>query len=106
MMTKDLSGKTALVIGGTSGIGKATAELLSTLGANVIVASRKKESIDKTVAELLESSGNSSVKGLIVDLTDSKSVEQFIAEIETETQIDFLVNASGIFRPKHPSAPF
>lgn len=100
MKTKDLSGKTALVIGGTSGIGKATAELLSTLGANVIVASRKREIIDKTVTELLGSSGNRSVKGLIVDLTDSKSVERFIAELENEGQIDFLVNASGIFRPK------
>ena len=100
MKTKDLTGKKALVIGGTSGMGKATAKLLSERGANVIVASKNKDSVADTVTELLTVSGESSVQGLIVDVTNAESIKQFIGELEGEGKIDFLVNASGIFRPK------
>lgn len=100
MKTKELLGKTALIIGGTSGMGRATAQLLSQKGANVIIASKNKESVVATVTELSAESGVSSVKGKLVDVTKSESVKTFLEDIESEEKIDFLVNASGIFRPK------
>lgn len=100
MKPNEFKGKTALIIGGTSGMGKATAQLVSSLGASVIVASKKKESVSEAVASLLTNSGDNFVKGLVVDLAEPDSVKRFVDDLQGEGSIDFLVNASGIFRPK------
>jgi len=48
----DLSGKTAVVLGAASGIGKASAEALAALGANVICADKNREGVERTAAEI------------------------------------------------------
>jgi len=48
----DLSGKTALVLGAASGIGKASAEALAALGANVICADKDRDGVERTAAEI------------------------------------------------------
>jgi NAD(P)-dependent dehydrogenase (short-subunit alcohol dehydrogenase family) len=48
----DLTGKTALVLGAASGIGKASAEALAALGANVICADKNREGVERTAAEI------------------------------------------------------
>lgn len=78
-------------------MGKATAKALLDDGAKVIVASKTQESIDSAVAELQQSG---EVYGLQLNLTDRNSVNSFIEKIKSEGEINFLVNASGIFRPK------
>jgi len=100
MKTQDLNGKTALVVGGTSGMGKATASLLAERGANVIVASKTNDSVVAIVTELSSNNPEIKVAGKVVDITNTESVKAFITEIEKENKIDYLVNASGIFRPK------
>lgn len=97
MRTGTFKGKTALIVGGTSGMGKATAKQLLSLGTKVLVASKRKESVDSTVAELR---GSGEAMGLQVDLADPKDVTRFIGALDAYKAIDFLVNASGIFRPK------
>src|SRR5689334_18411203 len=97
MTTPSFTGKTALVIGGTSGMGKATANLLLTKGAHVIVASKSPASIEAAVDEL-KAFGN--VTGQQLNLASPESVDTFIAALDKEDRIDFLVNASGIFAPK------
>lgn len=82
--------KTALIIGGTSGIGKATALLLSKEGATVHVAGRntsKAADIPNAIAHQ-------------VDLTNRVSVDTFIQTIGDMNHLDYLVNASGVFGPK------
>lgn len=82
--------KTALVIGGTSGIGHSTVLSLLEEGAVVHVVGRNPKKI-------------SDAPNLIkhrVDITDSVQVESFISEIKTWTNLDYLVNASGVFGPK------
>lgn len=81
-------------------MGKATASLLAERGANVIVASKREESVNATVSELSNLNPEIRVTGKVVDVADPESVNQFVAEIEKESKIDYLVNASGIFRPK------
>lgn len=97
MKTTNDNNKTALIIGGTSGMGKATAQRLLQSGIHVIVASRSKESIDGTVSTL---NVYGDVEGLQVDVASVRSVEAFNASLEKYSRIDYLVNASGIFRPK------
>jgi NAD(P)-dependent dehydrogenase (short-subunit alcohol dehydrogenase family) len=97
MKTNAFKGKTALVIGGTSGMGKATAKLLLQGGARVIVASKTPESVEAAVAELQP---EGQVRGLRVDLAAPGSVADLIFELEDVKEIHYLVNTSGIFRPK------
>lgn len=66
MNTNNFQGKTALIIGGSSGMGKATAQLLADNGAKVIIASKSQKSIDAALKEL----NNKNVTGLRVNLTN------------------------------------
>jgi NAD(P)-dependent dehydrogenase (short-subunit alcohol dehydrogenase family) len=97
MKTNAFKEKTALIIGGTSGMGKATAQLLLQSGAKVLVAGKTREHVEETVAAL-KSEGP--VTGLQVDLTAPDSVASFIARLREVPEINYLVNTSGIFRPK------
>lgn len=82
--------KTALIIGGTSGIGKATAESLLSKGVTVHIVGR---SVNK-----LEDQPNL-VKHRI-DITNRDEVDVLISRINALSNLDYLVNASGIFGPK------
>jgi len=98
MKTTSFNNKTAIIVGGTSGMGKATAQLLLEYGAEVIVASKNQTSVDSAVAEL---SAFGKVSGIRVDLTSESEVEQFLESIEKDFKtVDYLVNTSGIFGPK------
>jgi NAD(P)-dependent dehydrogenase (short-subunit alcohol dehydrogenase family) len=97
MEHNSFKGKTALILGGSSGMGKATARLLLQNGAKVIVAGKSQQHIDATVTELKESG---LIESLKVDLCSRDSVANFIAELEGIREIDYLVNTSGIFNPK------
>jgi NAD(P)-dependent dehydrogenase (short-subunit alcohol dehydrogenase family) len=98
MKTSSFESKSAIVIGGTSGMGKATAQLLLEQGAKVTVVSKSQSSVDAAVTEL---SAYGNVSGVRLDLTSDTDVNNFIASIEKDNQpVDYLVNASGIFAPK------
>ena len=86
----NFSSKTALIIGGTSGIGKATTELLLSLGATVHVVGRNPQKI---------ADANNLIKHS-VDITDKAAVSSLIHQIDQLSRLDYLVNASGIFAPK------
>jgi len=98
MKTSSFESKSAIVIGGTSGMGKATAQQLLENGAKVTVISKSQASVDAAVAEL---SAYGNVSGIRLDLTSDADVTNFIASIEADDQqVDYLVNSSGIFAPK------
>lgn len=93
-MKIDLTGKNALVTGGTRGIGRAIAELLSECGAQVAITGRelgKAEEIARAIP------GN--VRGFAAELSETGSMTQLVADVESAFgTIDILVNNAGLTR--------
>lgn len=88
----DLSGKTAIVTGGYSGIGLETVKALADKGAAVIVPVRSPEKAKKTLEGL-----SGEIKTAPMDLADLGSVRRFAAEMnDTLGQIDLLINNAGV----------
>lgn len=90
----DLAGKSAVVIGGTSGIGRAIAMGLAGAGADVAATSRRAEEVESAAHEI-ESMGRRSVR-LTSDVTDRPSLEKVLdASVNTFGKVDILVNSAG-----------
>ncbi len=91
-----LKGKTALVTGSTAGIGYATAEALLKEGADVIINSRNKESVDKAAAALKTATGRAP-KMFVGDMSKSTDTDRLAKEFPN---VDILVNNVGTFMAK------
>jgi NAD(P)-dependent dehydrogenase (short-subunit alcohol dehydrogenase family) len=90
----DLTGKTAVVIGGTSGIGRAIALGYADAGANVIASSRRKEQVEAVSAEIEERGGKTF--RITSDVAERDSVKQLLeAAIKTFGSVEILVNSAG-----------
>ena len=90
----ELNGRTAVVIGGTSGIGRAIAHGLADAGANVVCTSRRQEQVDATAAEI-EALGRATLH-VMSDVEDRKSLENLLAEcLSAFGKVDILVNSAG-----------
>jgi NAD(P)-dependent dehydrogenase (short-subunit alcohol dehydrogenase family) len=91
----DLSGKCAVVIGGTSGLGKAIALGIAEAGADVVAASRRQEETDQVAGEI-EGLGRRSLRAT-VDVRDRSSIELLQRQVlDSFRKVDILVNAAGI----------
>jgi len=92
-----LTDRVAVVTGGASGIGLATAEALAEAGARVIIADRDAAAIDKARGVLSELGYQ--IDSVVMDVTDSKRVAEVANEIVAqEARVDILVNNAGIAR--------
>ncbi len=84
-----LEGKTVLVTGASSGIGRATAVLCADMGAKVVVSGRNEQRLEEVFYSL---SGEGHVK-LVLDLTNEKAVDVAVSDIP---QIDGFANCAGV----------
>ncbi|GHC49227.1 SDR family NAD(P)-dependent oxidoreductase [Roseibacillus persicicus] len=90
----DLTGKVALVTGASRGLGKGFAIALAKAGADVVVTSRTRESLDETIAEV-ESLGRKAWP-VVLDVREQSSIETCVAEAwEVSGGVDILVNNAG-----------
>jgi NAD(P)-dependent dehydrogenase (short-subunit alcohol dehydrogenase family) len=90
----DLSGRVALVIGGTSGIGRAIAMGLAEAGADVVASSRRSAEV-ASVAQEIRARGRRSLE-MCADVLDRSSLEKLHAQtISAFDKVDILVNAAG-----------
>jgi len=90
--------KQALIIGGTTGMGKATAELLLKQRIEIIIAGRKGKNMQDALNEL---SPLGKVSGVEIDLSNMDEVNNFCQKIKIDyPQLKYLVNAAGYFSPK------
>lgn len=90
----DLEGKTAVVIGGTSGIGRALSLGLADAGANVIASARRREPVEATANEI-EQRGRKTLR-VCADVADRQSLEELLdASLRAFDQVDVLINCAG-----------
>ena len=93
-MDYEIAGKTAVVTGGDSGMGRMTARLLLGEGVRVVIADQYRDQIESATAEL---STLGEVHPLVVDVRDQTSVEAMRdGALAKLGHVDFLVNAAGI----------
>jgi len=91
----ELNGKVAVVIGGSSGIGKTLARGIAQAGADVVPTARRFELLG-TVADEIESIGRRSLR-ISSDVTDRDSIERLLKTVvEQLGKVDILVNCAGI----------
>jgi len=90
----DLTGKVAVVIGGTSGIGRAIALGFADAGADVVPTSRRQEQVQRAAGEIRERNRRS--LELTSDVNDRASLERLLLQtVETLGHVDILVNSAG-----------
>ena len=90
----ELSGKVAVVIGGTSGIGRAIAHGLAEAGADVVPTSRRTEQVEAAAAEI-EERGRRTLR-LVSDVSDRASLQNVLeATVRAFGKVDILVNSAG-----------
>lgn len=96
----DLTGKVALVTGGSKGLGKAMARGFAEAGADVIISSRHGEELEKALPEILE---GTKVRGkmFVADMVDRTQVEKLAkSSLEAMGKVDILVNNAGSNLPQ------
>jgi NAD(P)-dependent dehydrogenase (short-subunit alcohol dehydrogenase family) len=90
-------GKTVVVTGGNSGVGKATATALASLGARTVVTARSRSRGEEAVADIRRASGSDRVDLVVFDLADLASVRTGAGEmLERYDEIHVLVNNAGL----------
>lgn len=88
--------KIALVTGSSSGIGKAIALRFAQEGATVVVAARRLDKCEETVAQIEAAGGKASA--IQTDVTEESQVERLLAEtVRRYRRLDILVNNAGVF---------
>jgi len=95
--TPDLTGRTIVVTGGNTGLGKETCIRLAKLGAEVIVGSRSPKRGADAAEEIRALSNSEKVSSMVLDLASLKSIESFAAAFKKEhDKLDVLVNNAGV----------
>ncbi len=100
-----MGGKVALVTGGTSGIGKATATALAAMGADVVVVGRNPERGERAAAEIRAQTGGT-VDLALADLSSQAGVRSLAEEFRRRyDRLDVLVNNAGLVQSERTETP-
>src|SRR5881398_1376296 len=96
----DLSGKVALVTGGSKGLGKAMARALAEAGADVIICSRHENELQSALMEILDGTGRKG-RYVVADMRQRDDVKRLArTALEQMGRVDILVNNAGTNRPQ------
>lgn len=96
MTTEYMWGKTALITGATSGLGKATALALARMGAQVVIVGRNPAKTETTRKEIEAASSNRTIQMLVADLSSMQEVARLAEDIKNQLpRLDVLINNAG-----------
>lgn len=94
-----VKGKTALVIGGSKGLGYGMAEGFASSGANVVIVSRRADQLEEAAKQMRQDTGNENVIGIPTDVCSIDNINKLVDEVVSKFgQIDILVNSAGVNR--------
>lgn len=96
----DLTGKVALVTGGSSGIGYETVKGLLEKNATVYIGARSVEKANEAIQKLKEATGNQNVHLIQMDLADLSSLQKSVTDFKTTSpKLHILINNAGVMVP-------
>ena len=99
-MSNNIEGKVVVITGASSGLGEATARLLSAQGATVVLAARRVDRL-QSLADELNSNGGKAL-AITTDVTDYDQVKKLVdAAVQTYGRVDVIINNAGLM----PSSP-
>ena len=98
-----MNGKTCLITGATSGIGRVTARELAAMGAQVIIVGRNPQRCQETVDTIRQETGNREVDFLLADLSSQAQVRRIAEEFQKKVpSLNVLINNAGaVFMKRH-----
>ena len=92
-----MKGRTCLITGATSGIGRATATALAGMGASLVLVARDRARGEETAAQIAQQTGNRAVTLLFGDLSSQAAVRRVAAEfLASEQPLHVLINNAGV----------
>jgi NADP-dependent 3-hydroxy acid dehydrogenase YdfG len=100
-MSNNIEGKVVVITGASSGLGEATARLLSAEGASVVLGARRADRIQSLANELTGSGGGKAL-AITTDVTDYDQVKKLVnAAVQTYGRVDVIINNAGLM----PNSP-
>ena len=101
-----MKGKVCIITGANRGIGKATATVLSQLGATVILACRDIERGEIVKADIISATNNPNVELMLVDLSLQESIQKMVTAFgKIHDRLDVLVNNAAVYKSKREMTP-
>jgi NADP-dependent 3-hydroxy acid dehydrogenase YdfG len=98
-MSKELSSQVALITGASSGIGRAVALRLASLGCKVAITARREERLEELAAQIAAEYPSTDLLALPCDLRDPRAIEHLFARIrESWGGVDLMINNAGLGR--------
>eukprot|EP00842_Homolaphlyctis_polyrhiza_P000364 jgi/Hompol1/1328/HPOL_005564-RA len=102
----DLKGKTAIVTGANSGLGKETALALAQRGATVVMVCRNPQTGASVREELVAATKNSDIKLSVVDVSRPKEIKAFVDSFQKDNKhLDILINNAGVLLNERQETP-
>ena len=101
-----MDGTVVLITGGTSGIGRAAAGALASMGAEVVMTGRNRERGERSVEEIRRESGNEKVSLMLADLSVQAEIRRLAEEFRrSHDRLDVLVNNAGLVQSERTETP-
>lgn len=102
-LDRSIAGKTVLITGAASGMGRATAHLFAREGAKVMATDMNRDGVE-AVADEIRAAGFDTIRAIALDVGDHVAIKNAVTEtVDTFGALDILINNAGFARLSHPS---